>query len=253
MQSGYNGEGHKLSYWGFRLGWITLAGLWVTLMAASWAQAAPTAEKDSEYNFSWLDPDKKIYVLQNRKYTKAGHAMFSAMGGVGWSNPYRNVRTVDPRVSFYFSEDFGVELFYSINFNSTNTTFSALEQESPNALPHIREIRSQYGALLHWVPWYAKINVFNQILHFDWYFSGGAGRIHSFLLDKNSISDPFTETLDDRFALFAGTGQQYHLSQDFLVRLDFTGAFYQAPVLGTAGESAWFSNYNFGIGLGYRL
>ena len=42
----------------------------------SGAERAPAASgdgsnSDDEYNFNWLDPEKKIYVLQNRKYLKA--------------------------------------------------------------------------------------------------------------------------------------------------------------------------------------
>ena len=55
---------------------LFLLGLQVVFIAlTTLAQAAD----DDEYNFSWLDPDKKIYVLQNRKYRKAGRVMFSGM------------------------------------------------------------------------------------------------------------------------------------------------------------------------------
>ena len=41
---------------------IFIALGWMALMASTWSEAA-TSSGDEEYNFSWLDPDKKIYVL----------------------------------------------------------------------------------------------------------------------------------------------------------------------------------------------
>jgi len=248
-------ESRTLKNWLMRLFWIAGAGLWLTLMAGTWsrAEAAEASTEDDSYNFSWLDPDKKISVLQNRRYTKAGRMVVSVLGGGGWSNPYRQVLFAEPRVALYFSEALGVELFYSKAFNSANTTYRALEAAAPTTLPLLREIRGQMGGLLHWVPWYAKINVFNRILYFDWGFQLGAGRLDAVLLDRASTGDPFTETSDDQFAIFAGTSQQYFLSHRWTVRLDVLGAFYNAKYQKSSEEKTWFSNYQFGAGLGFRL
>jgi outer membrane beta-barrel protein len=244
-------EAKVLRTWGTRILWIAGASIWLMLMAGAWNRA-DAAESDS-YNFSWLDPDKKIYVLQNRKYAKANRAMVSVLGGIGWSNPYRNVRAVEPRLALYFSEQFGIEILYSKLYNSDNTTFKALLASSPTTLPLLREIRSQLGGLVHWAPWYAKINVFNQILYFDWGFEFGVGRLEAVTLARASTSDPFVATSDNQTAFFAGTTQQYFLTQDWSVRLDILGAFYNATYDRNSGDKTWFSNFQFGAGLGYRL
>ena len=236
-----------------KIGLVVLAAVWLVLIATSWGQAAPPPSNSDEYNFSWLDPDKKIYVLQNRKYLKAGHLMVSAMGGVASTSPYLTTYNVQPRLSFFLSEAFGIETFYTLMSNSENGNFDALKQASPSTNPLIREIRSQYGVLLNYVPWYAKINVFNKILYFDWYFSGGAGTIQSALDRRQTVSAPHDYVEQSTLGVFAGTGHIYHLTQDFSVRLDMTASFYRAPNLGTSGDKIWFSNYLFAIGLGYRL
>ena len=206
-----------------------------------------------EYNFSWLDPDKKIYVLQNRKFLKGDRAAISVMGGTAWSNSYRRTMSVDPRLAYYFNETFGLEGFYTIFSNSENDTFKALQKSSPNALPVVREIRAQYGLLLHYVPWYAKINVYNSILYFDWYFTGGAGQVAAAVdLRSKSSADPNYD-YQNQFAFFLGTGHQYQLSRNFFIRLDYTAAIYQAYVDGISGEKSWFSNSTFGIGGGVRF
>ena len=228
---------------------VLLATLWLAVVAVSWADEADAAERESgEYNFNWLDPDKKIYVLQNRRYLKAGKILVSADLGVGISNPYRQSFVIDPRITYYFSESLGIELFYTTFTNSANSTIDAISAATPGLVPVIREIKSQYGGMIQWVPWYAKINVFNQILYFDWYFSGGLGQLTTNLIDPAKGNS--TENL---FAGFLGTGHQYHVTESFVVRLDFTGAFYNAPIGGSSGGKTWFSNYTFGIGAGFRL
>lgn len=223
------------------------------LMFASTANAAPAAEKD-EYSFNWLDPDKQIYVLQNRRYGKAGRTLFSVTTGPVLGSAYRTSFQLDPRAAYYFSEAFGIEAFYTLYTNKENSNFRALGQASGVGLPVVREPESRYGLLAHWVPWYAKINVFNKILYFDWYFSGGAGFLNTTALQyANGISAPSTSTSEQLFSTYLGTGHQYHLTRDVTVRLDVTGTFYRAPLFGTAGEKTWFSSYSFGLGLGFRL
>lgn len=228
-------------------GWVLAFGM-VAMCAGSGARALA-----AEYSFAWLDPDKKIYVLQNRKFTKANRPMIMAGGGLGLSNPFRNTTLLSGRVGYYFTEDLGLELLYTYSLQSNNATYNQLRQQVPTSLPTAREFRGQYGALLSWVPWYAKINVFNSILYFDWSFSAGMGQMASEVdINTNAASNPnfVTQTLT---AFYLGTGHSYHLTQELDFRLDLLNAFYQAPEFGNSGSSVWFSNLMFTAGLGYRF
>ena len=97
--------------WGVRVGVVVFGSLWLFLMAAAWSQAdeidsAP--QSSDEYNFKWLDPDKKIYVLQNRRYQKAKHALFSVTGGPDFGgNAYTTSWSVTPRLNYFFSTKAG--------------------------------------------------------------------------------------------------------------------------------------------------
>jgi outer membrane beta-barrel protein len=115
----------------------------------------------------------------------------------------------------------------------------------------IHEIRSEMGALIHWVPWYAKINVFNSILYFDWYFAGGLGSVNDAM--TTSKTDPNNFSTNDDLAVYLGTGHQYHLNETFTIRLDFMGTYYRAPLSVGTNDKVWFSNYDFTFGLGIRL
>lgn len=229
---------------------FVFATLWLAFIAFVWSDAQAA---DDEYNFNWLDPDKKIYVLQNRRYVKAERPLVTIMPGVGMSSPYRSTYTIDGRVAYYFSETIGIEGFYSAGFNSENNTFKALSQASAGILPVVREIKGKAGVLLQWVPWYAKINVFNEILYFDWYFSGGVGQIQTKVDTRTNASFAPAYVTQNLVAGYLGTGHLYHLNETVTVRLDFSGTFYQAKLLGTTGDNSWYTDYQFGIGLGLRL
>lgn len=211
--------------------------------------------EENEYSFDWLDPDKKVYVLQNRRYTKANRALLTIMGGLAMSNPYRNGFTLEPRLAYYFNEQIGIEGFMTYGFYTENETYLALKDATGSSIsvnPHIREVKQQMGGLLHWAPWYAKINVFNSVLYFDWYFTGGVGSVTTDYF-TNAIKDAANTVSQSFFAVFFGTGHQYHLSRAFTVRLDFTGAMYSAPSRGTTGDSTTYTNYNFNLGFGVRF
>lgn len=207
------------------------------------------AGDDNEFNFSWLDPDKKVYVLQNRKYRKSGHFALFVSGAFDISNPYRTSYLGIPRAAYWFSEQFGVEAFFAKATNSDNSTLRELKDASPTALPFVREHRSYYGALFTWTPWYAKINFFNKILYFDWFINLGLGQTNT-AVDKNIRADRAPNyTLEDLFTVFYGTGQNFYVTRNFLVRWDLIGMTYNAT--GTSNQKGNSTNFNFGLGIGY--
>lgn len=227
---------------------VLMAALWLSVVAASWSEAAE--DPDNEYNFSWLDPDKKVSVLQNRKFRKANRALLSLNLGLADTNAYRKSYAIDPRLAYYFSESWGVEAFYSMFSNSKNSTAEALESTSVS--PGIIEIKNQVGILLHWVPWYAKINVFNTVLYFDWYFTGGLGTMNADMIPGNQNAG-FTQTTKSLTAFHAGTGQLFRVSDSFIVRLDFRNTWFKAPSRAVTGSEILFNSTTFQLGLGIML
>lgn len=234
--------------WVVKLLLVLMAALWLSVVAASWSEAAE--DQDNEYNFSWLDPDKKVSVLQNRKFRKANRPMVSLGFGFANTNAYRKSTAIDPRLAYYMSESWGIEVFYSMFSNKENDTAKALATTSVR--PDVIEIKNQVGALVHWVPWYAKINVFNTVLYFDWYFSAGLGTMNADMI-PGSASTGLAQTTKSLTAYYMGTGQIFHVSENFVVRLDFTNAWFKAPSRAVTGEETFFSSPTFTIGAGFRL
>lgn len=236
--------------------------LTILLMSVFMDVSSSFASDENDYNFSWLDPEKKIYVLQNRRYRKEGVDL-SVLGGTALGEAYRTVYMVEPRLAYWVNEDFGFEAFYSDRFNTINNSYRALDQAistgGVSKSPYIREVTSELGLLFNWAPWYAKINVFNSIIYFDWYFSAGAGILNSQIGPK-TISDTASAPLwkqENLFAVYLGTGQLFHLSEHWNARLDFLGHFYNAAIYGglpgAPADKSLFSAFDLNLGLGYKL
>lgn len=201
--------------------------------------------------FQWLDPDKKVYVLQNRKYQKTKEFFFSLLGGLGLSQPYTSSVQLEPRVSFYLSEEFGFEVFYAWIDHRRNSTYESLEATSPNVLPVIRTLSRTYGAGVHWVPWYAKIHVFGSIFYFDWYFGTGVGRLEAAVDTRVRVTDAIQEKPQGLFHGYFQTGHLFYFSAHWLFRWDLTGLFFRAPLAGFTGASSWFSDFHWSVGIGW--
>ena len=128
---------------------------------------------DQDYDFTWLDPEKKIYVLQNRRYRK-GKKLEFAIGplDVRLNNTLVSAFGATGRLTWYPNEEWGVEALYKYKFNRKSGAAEHFENETGfRGLPRQT---NWYGALeLLWVPFYSKINTFNHIFYID--LGGGAG------------------------------------------------------------------------------
>jgi outer membrane beta-barrel protein len=207
---------------------------------------------NDEYNFSWLDPDKKVYVVQNRKYRKAQRVALFASLGLNLSNPYRTEYVFTPRLSYWFTEQFGLEVFYTGVRNSDNYTLTALKKASPTALPYVRENRSYYGALFTWTPWYSKLNFFNMILYYDWFFNAGVGQVNT-AVDHNTRADKSPDfVLENLFAFYYGTGMNFFVTRNWTVRWDLIGMAYSAVGADGVTKSTR-TGYDFTLGVGYMF
>lgn len=208
------------------------------------------SDDSEEYNFSWLDPDKKVYVLQNRKYRKANRLAVFASAGNNLSNPFKTEYIGSVRGAFWLTEQFGIEGFFSFLTNSDNSTLKALKNVNSTALPFIRENRSYFGGVLSYTPWYAKLNFFNKILYLDWYFNLGLGQL-STAVDRNRLATGTSSyRFEDLMTVFFGVGQNFYVTKNILVRLDLVGMGYRATGADDVTEYT-FTNFDFTAGVGF--
>ncbi|MCO5141788.1 MAG: outer membrane beta-barrel domain-containing protein [Oligoflexia bacterium] len=235
------------------------------LVIANFMSAAHAADDDystgtpDEYDFSWLDPDKKIYVVQNRKYLKKGRLELALSGGVGIGEPYRKRRIFLPRAFFYINETWAVSALAGFNSNSENDNFVALKTVS-SVVPAVRDVQSFYGGSIVWLPFYGKINIFNQILYIDWHFELGVGQASTEIdLNTSSTGNPRIQE-SSHFSFHWGTGQKFFITRNFAARLDYLAMFYKAPTglngnfttaLGATEET--YDNHYVTLGLSYTF
>lgn len=211
--------------------------------------------EDSTYNFNWLDPDKEVYVLQNRKFRKVGKVYVNLGGGITTSGAFADAFVGQLRAGFFFREDWGIELLYSSNSPDTNETYeSVLAQQS---VPFVRLVQNYLGAMVMWSPFYAKINTFDQIFYFDWMFGLG----YASLTEENNrtalnagaggfqrVNELTSET---HGGVIWTTAFRFYLNQTWSIRTDLTAVHYQAEkALANDNAKVWYQNFDFTVGVG---
>jgi len=206
---------------------LLLSLFFAQISAPVQAAESPDVSQD-EYDFSWLDPDKKIYVVQNRKYTKKNRLEIALSGGFGFGEPYRRRTTLLPRAFFYLSESWGLSVLAGFNSNTENDNFISLKTVS-SVVPAVRDIQNFYGGSLVWIPFYGKVNMFNQILYLDWHLEAGVGQVNT-EIDLNTSARGGVRIDESSHTSFHwGTGQKFFITRSFAARLDFLAIYYRAP------------------------
>jgi outer membrane beta-barrel protein len=220
---------------------------------------AVLADEKSLYNFSWLDNDKEIYVLQNRKFRKDGSFYVGATAAYNLSQDFLTAYGGTFRAGYFFSEDWGVEGVFGANSSTENDSAKGVKQQG--AIPFYRKIDSYTGAMLMWSPFYSKINTFNQVFYFDWMFGLGAASIST--SDNRRLFDVPVNTnksmtKESSIGALWNTGFRFYINQNWSLRLDITGLTYKADKAtrqnsSNSKSSQLFTNYDLGLGLNYAF
>jgi len=222
---------------------------------------AVMADEKSLYQFSWLDKDKEIYVLQNRKFRKDGKLYLGATGVKTVSGAFVDSYGGTVRGGFFFREDWGLELAYGKNSGSQNDTAKGVREQG--TVPFYRKIDSFASAMVMWSPFYSKINTFNKVFYFDWMFGAGVASLTT--QDNRNLFDTKSadkNKLTDESAIGGTwmTGFRFYISEHWSLRVDFQGIHYQADKTKkqqndtkTSKSSLLFSNYDLGVGLNYTF
>lgn len=188
-----------------------------------------SASTTSVYNFSWLDPDKEVYVLQNRKYRKANRLHAYAGGGKTLSGAFIDSTTLQGRVGYFATESLGFEFVYANNNGKENSTAQLLRDEG-GARPFRRVIDDYMGGMILWSPFYSKINTFNKILYFDWILGLGFAKVqennNKIEFQNQLLTAPATEERHN--ALMWNLGVKFFINYYASLRIDLTGTHFRA-------------------------
>ncbi|ATH07616.1 hypothetical protein BIY24_06550 [Halobacteriovorax marinus] len=188
------------------------------------------ADESDLYKFLWLDPDKKVYVLQNKLYKKK-NTIYAQLGYLSsLSGEYQDTSGINFRTGYYLNEEWAIEGFYNSYSNKNNEAYENLQRIN-QSVPFIRRLTSSYGIMGVWSPFYGKINTFNKIIYFDWSFGLGVAKIDT-ESNKDTVSDPnlsSTFTSESYTGAVAKTGLRVHASKNWFIGIDLQRTMYKAP------------------------
>ena len=187
------------------------------------------AGEKSLYDFLWLDPDKKVYVLQNKLYRKE-HTFYMDVGYLSnFTSKFQDTNGYQIKGGFYVWEEWGIELFYNKYNNSNNDAYSEIQAINQQE-PFIRRLNSSYGALIVWAPFYGKINTFNQIFYFDWSFATGLTSIKA-ESNLKSVTDPLAPAVynaESYTGAVLKSNLKLHLRKNIHLGLEYMNTYYRA-------------------------
>jgi outer membrane beta-barrel protein len=203
--------------------------IWIFAIGIIMARYAFAGE-ESLYDFLWLDPDKKVYVLQNKLHKKE-HSLYFDVGYISnFTSKFQDTNGFALNGGFYIHEDWGLEIFYNQYSNSNNDDFNNIRLIN-QAEPFIRRMRSSFGALAVWSPFYGKINTFNQIFYFDWSFAAGYAQV---VTDSNMKTVTVNNAPNEyNTEIYHGavlkTKLKFHLKENIHLGLEYMNTYYRAP------------------------
>lgn len=212
------------------------------------------ASENSVYDFTWLDKDKEIYVLQNRKFRKKGKLQVAASFGMTNARAYVDATSLQGRASFFFKEDYGIQFVYAKNDSKFNELANRVVDQ--NAVPYTRFIDEYKGVEFVWSPFYSKINIFDKILYYDWMFNIGYQSINT-----SDNRRQFTVTTDTALTeqsvngFSIGTTFLFHITQSIGIRLDITQLRFNSDFFTNTNQSEkyWFKNTDITVGFNYKF
>lgn len=188
------------------------------------------AGEDSLYEFLWLDPDKKVYVLQNKLYKKEKTFYFDLGYMVNYTSKFQDTQGLQARAGYYFHEEWALEASYQHYENSNNGELRSIRRVN-GIEPFIRRLNSSYGLNVIWSPFYGKINTFNQIYYFDWSFGAGLAQVNTESSLKTATSSALRNKYESEHYMgaVAKTNLKFHVNENVHLGIEYMNTYYRAP------------------------
>lgn len=209
------------------------------------------AGEKSLYDFLWLDPDKKVYVLQNKLYKKENSFYFDVGYLSNFTSKFQDTNGFQLKTGYYIHEEWGLEIFYNSYSNSNNSEYSNVKYVS-NVEPFIRKLNSSLGAVVVWSPFYGKINTFNKIFYFDWSFGAGATMLKS----KSNLKTAGTPTAnrfdsENHAGAVIKTNFKLHLKENVHVGVEYMNTYYRAAAPRNPDSDKLWTNTDIILSVGF--
>lgn len=219
------------------------------------------ASESDLYDFLWLDPDKSVYVLQNKIYPK-DKSFYVDIGYVSnLTSNFQDTQGAQLKAGYYLNEEWAVEFDYMQYTNTDNTAFDSL-QVITSTEPFIRRPLQNATVFLIWSPFYGKINTFNKIYYFDWSFGVGTGQYTmESSLKFNTVGNgsggpgngPNQYETENFTPLQLKSNVKFHINKHIHLGVEFLNTNYQAATPKSPNTDKWQQNNDliFSIGVSF--
>lgn len=146
------------------------------------------------YDFLWLDPDKSVYVLQNKIYPKDKSLYLDIGYTTSLTQKFQDSVGAQLKFGYFFHEEWAIEAMIMQYSNTNNSAYDSIRKVN-ETVPFVLRPLSSRSIFLIWSPFYGKINTFNQIYYFDWSFGLGTGQYR-----MESNLDTVEQNIPDRYS-----------------------------------------------------
>lgn len=218
-----------------------------TALAQSGSEKVDLKKLEDKY---WSAKDEDYGVIQNRTYAKEKRFYGSLVAGTLINDAFAEANPLALMVGYYFTEDYGIELSYTMHNAKRNENVETLANKSYAVAPNYNLVKNSFSLSGTYTPFYAKMAFMNKaIMYFDMGFTAGLGMTTYDQVTKATVSDP--EVFNSKTAphLELGFMQQLFVSKNIAFRIDVKNTFYSQKVMpyqsnfnSTAGETTKSTN-----------
>ncbi|MCB9060236.1 MAG: outer membrane beta-barrel domain-containing protein [Halobacteriovoraceae bacterium] len=213
------------------------------------------AALDSVYDFGWLDQDKEVYVLQNRKFLKQKKIHVHVGGGLTTNGAFVDTTVLQGRLGYFATENYGFEMLYSKQSAKENETAALVRNNGgAGSTPFRRLVDNYFGAMFLWSPFYSKINTFNAILYYDVFLGVGYAKFKESNNGPQFRNDLFNESVSETHNSFLWQiTLQFYVTELINLRLDLATNHFRADKASDTSVQIWDSNYDFTASMGIHF
>lgn len=235
----------------------TLKFLLFTLALQFAVPVISRASEDDLYKFLWLDPDKSVYVLQNKLHPKS-KTFYADIGYLmSLSGEFQNSKGFNFEFGYFFNENWAIELAGNLYNNSNNNAYNNL-QSLKKGVPFIRRLNNTYSLFAIYSPFYGKINTFNKIFYFDWSFGVGLTKIGA-ESNATTVSDLNASTTFSSESYVGGSIKsqfKFYINKKIHLNIEYLRTTYRAPgpvIEDIKGQDKWRANSDLIFGIGFSF
>jgi outer membrane beta-barrel protein len=204
----------------------------------------------SFYGFKWLDDDETVYVIQNKEYPKAKRFGFDLSYVKSDSTAYQNTSGAVGALTYYFSEDYALDVTYKIYSNSNNRDIESLLNQN-SIKPLVRVIDTALLVHFNWIPFYGKLNMLNKILYMDWGIGFGVGQFAT-KSNYKTFENPAVQFLlqsEDNVGINIRSYFKFYMTRKWNFGVEYHSTGVQAITSSTLNEEIiWFNDVMLTLG-----